>query len=135
MVGGDPFAGHLRGWGLLSRMTDPQYSVTAGCTAIPSLLRFARLDTSAQIANLGKSIGMEDVGIVLDVERQFQYHSIFTCPISREQATHENPPVMLHCGHVICKQSMAKLSRGNARFKCPYCPSDQTPSLVTELHL
>jgi hypothetical protein len=40
------------------------------------------------------------------------YHSIFACPVSREQTTAANPPMMLPCGHVISRESLIRLSKG-----------------------
>jgi hypothetical protein len=40
-----------------------------------------------------------------------RYHSIFTCPVSKEQSTATNPPMMLACGHVLSKDSLHKLSK------------------------
>ncbi len=31
------------------------------------------------------------------------FYSIFACPVSKEQSSEENPPMMLPCGHVLCK--------------------------------
>jgi hypothetical protein len=45
------------------------------------------------------------------------------CPVSKEQTTDANPPMMMPCGHVIAHESLEKLSKGG-RFKCPYCPSE-----------
>ncbi|KAJ1624847.1 hypothetical protein T492DRAFT_911390 [Pavlovales sp. CCMP2436] len=62
-------------------------------------------------------------------------HSIITCPVSREQCTRDNPPMLLPCGHVISHFSLSKLSRGcrTARFKCPYCPAETTTSLCRQV--
>ncbi|KAJ2392841.1 hypothetical protein GGI23_005137, partial [Coemansia sp. RSA 2559] len=61
---------------------------------------------------------------------EMRFHSVFACPVSKEQATGDNPPMMMPCGHVVCKASLDKLARGvrpgsiaSGRFKCPYCPS------------
>ena len=35
---------------------------------------------------------------------EFQFHSVFICPVSREQASRNNPPMLLQCGHVLCEQ-------------------------------
>jgi hypothetical protein len=40
-----------------------------------------------------------------------RYHSIFACPVSKEQSTEQNPPMMMTCGHVITKDSLQKLSK------------------------
>ena len=29
--------------------------------------------------------------------------SLYSCPVSREQSTATNPPLLLPCGHVLCK--------------------------------
>jgi len=44
----------------------------------------------------------------------------------REQASNENPPMLLKCGHVICRNSMARIMKPNNRFKCPTCPTEQS---------
>lgn len=40
-----------------------------------------------------------------------RYHSVFACPVSKEQSTEANPPMMMACGHVITKESLQKLSK------------------------
>lgn len=40
-----------------------------------------------------------------------RYHSIFACPVSKEQSTEQNPPMMMGCGHVITRDSLQKLSK------------------------
>lgn len=40
-----------------------------------------------------------------------RYHSIFACPVSKEQSTEMNPPMMMGCGHVVTKDSLHKLSK------------------------
>lgn len=40
-----------------------------------------------------------------------RYHSIFACPVSKEQSTEVNPPMMMGCGHVVAKDSLEKLKK------------------------
>lgn len=42
----------------------------------------------------------------LELGSQFVFHSVFACPVSREQGTPDNPPMLLPCGHVLAKQSL-----------------------------
>ena len=42
-----------------------------------------------------------------------QYHSIFACPILRQQSTNSNHPVRLVCGHCISKDALTKLATAN----------------------
>lgn len=41
------------------------------------------------------------------------FHSVFACPVSREQSTEENPPMRMSCGHVVAKESLEQLARNN----------------------
>ena len=45
---------------------------------------------------------------------EYRFHSVFACPVSKEQTTELNPPMMLPCGHVIAKESLNRLSKGGA---------------------
>ena len=59
------------------------------------------------------------------LEPKYAFHSIFSCPVSREQSSPTNPPVLLRCGHVICRSSMNRIPKHGSVFKCPTCPMEQ----------
>jgi hypothetical protein len=68
----------------------------------------------------------DELPIEIQLAPENRYHSIFACPVSKEQSTEQNPPMMMTCGHVITKESLQKLSKSNGRVKCPYCPTEST---------
>lgn len=50
--------------------------------------------------------------IEIDLGSDSRYHSMFACPILRQQSTQNNPPMRLACGHVISKDALNKLCNG-----------------------
>ena len=58
----------------------------------------------------------------LELPEELVFHNIFVCPISKEIATAENPPIRLNCGHCICKNSFEKIEKTrHNQIKCPIC--------------
>ncbi|KAI8998736.1 Sfi1 spindle body protein-domain-containing protein [Trametes punicea] len=53
----------------------------------------------------------DELPIEIPLSQQNRYHSVFACPVSKEQSTEANPPMMMTCGHVITKESLQKLSK------------------------
>jgi hypothetical protein len=99
-------------------------AVTAGSIALPTL---------AKIQSVMKSRGAEwttrqELPVEIDFPDMFQFHSIFVCPVSKEQTTDSNPPMMLPCGHILANSSLKSLGKDNPNhpFKCPYCPVEST---------
>ncbi|KAL8211105.1 hypothetical protein R6Q57_005542 [Mikania cordata] len=97
-------------------------TVAAGIQGLPTLLKLMNVMNGRK----QEWQSMKQLPVPVDLGMEFQFHSIFVCPVSREQASEDNPPMLLSCGHVLCKQSITKLSRNNATrpFKCPYCPAE-----------
>lgn len=72
---------------------------------------------------VGSKVWTEPLPAELALSSELKFHSIFVCPVSREIATPENPPMLLPCGHLICKSSLERMMSGTVRkVKCPTCP-------------
>ncbi|XP_057307951.1 E3 ubiquitin-protein ligase RMND5A-like [Hydractinia symbiolongicarpus] len=108
----------------LSKNSPLEVSVTAGCIAIPTLLQLRQVMQQRQVEGMWNS--KEELPVEIDLGREFQYHSIFACPILRQSCGRSNPPMRLVCGHVISKDALQRLSHGN-KLKCPYCPMEMDP--------
>ena len=108
--------------------------VSAGAAALPTLLKLASVVAKTQptsdLAGQGDELPVE-----VPLGREFVFHSIFACPVSREQSLPDNPPMMLPCGHCICRQSISRIAKSATRaFKCPYCPQEASMQQCMELH-
>lgn len=106
-------------------------TLSAGSQALPTLLKLA----SVMANKKNEWQNMKQLPVEIELDKEFQFHSIFACPVSRDQSTAENPPMLMPCGHVLCKQSIAKLVKGSFRtFKCPYCPSETTSAQCRQIY-
>lgn len=105
--------------------------VNAGCTALPALLNIKQVMQSRQV--LGMWNGCDELPIEIDLQPEFRFHSIFACPILRQQTTEDNPPKKLTCGHVISNDALHKLSNGHI-LKCPYCPVEQNAEEAVRIY-
>ncbi|KAI8965396.1 CTLH/CRA C-terminal to lish motif domain-containing protein [Daldinia sp. FL1419] len=94
-------------------------AATAGALALPQLVKY----NSKAKARGTEWTTANELAFETPLPRSMMYHSIFVCPVSKEQTTESNPPVILPCGHVLAKESLQRLAKGS-RYKCPYCPSE-----------
>lgn len=76
----------------------------------------------------------QELPVEIPLPPSYQFHSIFVCPVSKEQTTDENPPMMMPCGHVVAQETLCRMARGS-RFKCPYCPSESRPVDAVKLFM
>ena len=53
-----------------------------------------------------------ELPVEIAIPNEYRYHSVFACPVSKEQATETNPPMMMPCGHVVADQTLHRLSKG-----------------------
>ncbi|KAF2721314.1 hypothetical protein K431DRAFT_224429 [Polychaeton citri CBS 116435] len=98
-------------------------AITAGGIALPVLSKVEKIMQQTR----GQWTSVNELPVETPLPPGYLFHSIFVCPVSKEQATDVNPPMMMPCGHVIAKESLEMHSRGKARMKCPYCPSESRP--------
>ncbi|KAL7313566.1 hypothetical protein PS15m_007301 [Mucor circinelloides] len=108
-------------------------SVYVGTTALPVIMKLFTIMASKR----AEWSAQDELPVEIPLDEELRYHSVFACPVSKEQATDENPPMMMPCGHVICKESLTRLSRNSrvaARFKCPYCPSESSIDQAVQVY-
>ncbi|XP_068629770.1 E3 ubiquitin-protein transferase RMND5B isoform X2 [Battus philenor] len=106
-------------------------AVVAGARVLPALH-----DIRAKMSHQHVAAAWGDDELPLEVELGAEgsgYHSVFACPILRQQASDQNPPMRLLCGHVISRDALNKLALG-AKLKCPYCPMEQSPSEARQIY-
>lgn len=105
-------------------------AVTAGAIALPTLLKLATIMKEKRT----EWTTQHELPVEIPLPASMTFHAIFVCPVSKEQATEENPPMMMPCGHVVAKESLGRLSKGG-RFKCPYCPGESWPRDAKQIYL
>ena len=105
-------------------------ATTAGTLAFPRFIKFAEIAQDTDMEN------KNEFPLDIEIGKDFNFHSIFVCPISREISTPDNYPMLLKCGHVISVQSLMKINESNRKkkFKCPTCPTEQTQADAKRLH-
>uniref|UniRef100_A0A4W4E6K4 Uncharacterized protein n=1 Tax=Electrophorus electricus TaxID=8005 RepID=A0A4W4E6K4_ELEEL len=100
-------------------------SFASGCMALPVLMNIKQVIEQRQCS--GVWTHKDELPIEIDLGKKCWYHSVFACPILRQQTSESNPPMKLICGHVISRDALNKLTNAG-KLKCPYCPMEQNPS-------
>ncbi|KAM8973673.1 E3 ubiquitin-protein transferase RMND5B isoform 2-T2 [Pelodytes ibericus] len=96
----------------------------SGCVALPVLMNIKAVIEQRQCTGVWSH--KDELPIEIDLGKKCGYHSVFACPILRQQTSDSNPPIKLVCGHVISRDALNKLINGG-KLKCPYCPMEQNP--------
>uniref|UniRef100_A0A8C4R9L0 Required for meiotic nuclear division 5 homolog B n=1 Tax=Eptatretus burgeri TaxID=7764 RepID=A0A8C4R9L0_EPTBU len=86
---------------------------SAGCIALPSLINIKAVIEQRQCTGVWNQKDELPIEIEVDLGRGCWYHSVFACPILRQQTTDSNPPMRLVCGHIISRDALNKLVNGN----------------------
>ncbi|CCU78096.1 unnamed protein product [Blumeria hordei] len=111
--------------------SSPLYvACTAGAIALPTLLKLAEIVREKKTEWTTQS----ELPVEIPLPKSMFFHAIFVCPVSKEQTTEKNPPMVMPCGHVLAKESLQRISK-NGRFKCPYCPSESQIQDAKEITL
>ncbi len=108
-------------------------TITVGANALPTIIKMSSI--------LKDKAGVEwtqdgELPVEIPLLDSQRFHSVFSCPVSKEQATEENPAMLLACGHVLVRESLNRLTKGNmaTRFKCPYCPIESTGNQAMRIY-
>ncbi|RPB20215.1 hypothetical protein L211DRAFT_841892 [Terfezia boudieri ATCC MYA-4762] len=108
-------------------------AATAGAIALPTLLKMTSIRKEKNTA----WSSVNELPVEIPLPPRYQFHSIFVCPVSKDQTTETNPPMMLPCGHVIAQDSLHRLAKGGSQvtLKCPYCPKESTAAQAKRVYL
>lgn len=107
-------------------------AVNAGAAAIPAAIKASRLPLNAEMRSelSGSAVAAADPAVAGG-----PFHTVFACPVSRAEATPDNPPKLLPCGHVLAKESVERIRRTHSHFKCPYCPRETSEASCRLINL
>ncbi|KAG9338577.1 hypothetical protein JZ751_025635 [Albula glossodonta] len=90
---------------------------SAGCVALPALINIKAVIEQQQCIGVWNQ--KDELPIEVDLGKRCWYHSVFACPILRQQTTDSNPPMKLVCGHIISKDALNKMINGSKYVRHP----------------
>uniref|UniRef100_A0A8C6MB53 Required for meiotic nuclear division 5 homolog B n=1 Tax=Nothobranchius furzeri TaxID=105023 RepID=A0A8C6MB53_NOTFU len=92
-------------------------SFASGCMALPVLMNIKQVIEQRQCS--GVWTHKDELPIEIDLGKKCWYHSVFACPILRQQTSESNPPMKLICGHVISRDALNKLTNAGKYVTTP----------------
>ncbi|CAK9296759.1 unnamed protein product [Gordionus sp. m RMFG-2023] len=97
---------------LLGFSTESPLSVSFSCgvKAYPALLNIKQMMQQRHVTGVWNSHVKDELPVEVDLGTECRFHSIFACPILRQQSNSSNPPMRLKCGHVISREALNKLA-------------------------
>ncbi|KAH9180760.1 hypothetical protein EDB89DRAFT_2122162 [Lactarius sanguifluus] len=131
----------------LENMFATEFSASLGMSKQPPLRVVGDIGGGGALAKIekGRKIMRErksewsqsdELPIELPLPPENRYHSVFACPVSKDQSTEQNPPMMMSCGHVVSKDSLQKLSKINGSVEfLDAVISRAPPSATTFIHI
>lgn len=99
----------------LSKEAPLQVAIDIGATAIPAMIKLRGLidQRRRKMPKVEMWSIADELPIEIPIPKKYRYHSIFACPVSKEQTNeYTNPPMMLPCGHIISRESLLRLAKG-----------------------
>lgn len=141
----DVLAGAWTPVAVLTELFRAEYLALAGLSQVSALQTSVDLGVNHALGRVLKARSMmkqkgsewveaTELPLSVPLPAPLLFHSTFVCPVSKEQGTEANPPMRMHCGHVIARDSLTSLARGN-RVKCPYCPKESRLEEAMRLYL
>uniref|UniRef100_K3WCZ0 CTLH domain-containing protein n=1 Tax=Globisporangium ultimum (strain ATCC 200006 / CBS 805.95 / DAOM BR144) TaxID=431595 RepID=K3WCZ0_GLOUD len=73
--------------------------LSAGVSALPAMRKLVTVMEN----KLTNWETMEELPVEIPISNDLRFHTVFCCPVSKEESAPGNPPVLLKCGHAICK--------------------------------
>lgn len=112
----------------ISNLNSLDICLRAGIKAESSFLDF--------LAKVSTSTIKKDVLQFAFEGPEYQYHSLFVCPVSKEVSEPNDKPIVLRCGHVLSEYSFNRIvdNRTKTKFRCPVCHTEQKVSDVVPMH-
>lgn len=117
-----------------SRRSPIAIAIDGGAIALPPLINMNQMMVKQGIQHVYRL--KDELPIEIDLGPKLHFHSIFSCPILKQQATDNNPPMRLVCGHVISREAVHKIysQTQTGKLKCPLCPMEMRQSDPKRVH-